>query len=172
WRCSCTEHYGPGGAAASAWKWRSGIHPRVEAVVKLGSGLSAGEDGHVFHADGVDERVGMAVHQPPLRSFAPEDQGHAQRPVLVRQATYLAVLPLDHHEYRQVTRRVGLDELQLRLAAPEHFRRGFQCRLDVEATRRFSAVRRHERVVVAVLDQREVPANVSSYIRGGSLRGA
>jgi hypothetical protein len=57
--------------------------------------LATGEDRHVLHADGVHERVGMAVHQPPLRSFAPEDQGHAQRPVLVRQAADLAVLSLD-----------------------------------------------------------------------------
>jgi hypothetical protein len=94
---------------------------KLELVVNLGSALAPGEDGHMLHADGVDERVGMAVHQSPSRSFAPEDQGHAQRPVLVRHATYLAVLPLDRHEYRQVARRVCLDELQIRRTAPEHF---------------------------------------------------
>ena len=82
------------------------------------------------------------------------------------------MLPFDRYKYRHVPRRICLHELQIRLPGPEHFRRGFQCFLDIEAAPWFSAVGRHERVVVSVLDQREISLNISSYIRRGGVRSA
>src|SRR6185369_10063815 len=114
----------------------------------------------------------MAMHQLPFRPFVLKDQGHPQRPVLVRHSADLAVLPLDRHEYGHVSRRICLHELQVRLPAPEHLRRGFQCLIDVEAAPWLPAVRRHEGVRLSVLDQREVSVNISSYIRGGGVRSS
>src|SRR6185437_12191710 len=114
----------------------------------------------------------MAMHQLPFGPFVLKDQGHTQRPVLVRHSADLAVLPFDRHKYRHVSRRICLHELQIRLPAPEHPWRGFQCLLNIEAAPWFSAVRRHERVVVSVLDQREISLDISSYIRRGGVRSA
>src|SRR5689334_17687528 len=111
----------------------------------------------------------MTMHQPPFRLFMPKDQGHAQRPVLARHSADLAVLPFDGHEYRHIARRICLHGLQIRLTAPEHLRRGFQCLLRVEAMPWFSAVRSHERVVVSMLAQRGISANISSYMCRGSI---
>src|SRR4029077_12424239 len=138
----------------------------------LSSTLATGEGGHALHAYSVNQWVGMTMHQPPFRPFMPKDQGHAQRPVLIRPSADLTVLPFDGHEYRHIARRICLHELQVCLTSPKHLRRGFQCLLGVEATPWFSAVRCHERVVVSMLDQREISANVSSDICGGSVRSA
>lgn len=113
----------------------------------------------------------MAVHQEPLGLFAPEDQGHPQRPVLIGQAADLAVLAFDRDQDRHIAGRVRLDELELGLSAAEHRRRGLQGALDVEAVHRLAAVRRHEGVVVPVLDQREIPPDISVDVRGGGFRG-
>jgi hypothetical protein len=39
----------------------------------------------MLQAYAVNRRVGVPMHLPPLGSFTAKDQGHAQRPVLVRQ---------------------------------------------------------------------------------------
>jgi len=106
------------------------------------------------------------------RPFAPEDPSDAQRPILVWHAADLAMLPFDRHKYRHIARHIRRHQLLVRLTAPEHLRRVFQGRLGVKATPGFSAVRRQERVVAGVLDQREVPVNVSPYISGSGFRGA
>jgi hypothetical protein len=40
----------------------------------------------------MNQRVGMTMHLPPPNSFTAKDQGHAQRPILVRPQT----LPWSH----------------------------------------------------------------------------
>src|SRR5215471_3109534 len=114
----------------------------------------------------------MAMHQPPFRPFTPEDPGYTQRPVLIWHSADLAVLPFDRHKYRHITRRVRRHQLLLRLTAPEHLRRVFQGRLGVKAAFGFSAVRRHERVVVGVPDQGEVSVNISPDISSSGFRSA
>src|SRR5215475_7851102 len=114
----------------------------------------------------------MAMHQPPFRPFTPEDPGYAQRPILLWHAADLAVLPFDRHKYRHIAGRIRRHQLLVRLAAPEHLRRVFQGRLGVKAAPGFSAVRWHERVVVCVLDQREVSVNISPYICSSGFRSA
>ena len=90
----------------------------------------------------MNQRVGMTMHQPPLRFVAAKDQGHAQRPVLIRQTADLAMLPFDHHQNDQVSGRVRLDDLQLRLAALKISCQGVQSLVRrVEAAPRFSAER-------------------------------
>jgi hypothetical protein len=69
---------------------------------ELSSTLATGEDRHVLHAYGVNERIGMAMHQLPPGPVAPKNQGHAQRPVLIGQSADLAVLTFDRHEYRHI----------------------------------------------------------------------
>jgi hypothetical protein len=60
----------------------------------------------LLQAHAMDQWVGMTMHQPPRGSFTAIDQGHAQRPVLVRQTADLAMLPFDHHQNDDVARRV------------------------------------------------------------------
>ena len=62
------------------------------------------------------ERVGVTVHEPPACVVAPEDQGHANRQILVRQISDDPVLPLDRNEDGELSRRVGLEDLELGLA--------------------------------------------------------
>jgi hypothetical protein len=81
--------------------------------------VPAGELGQLLEGDGVDERIGVPVRQPPLVPDATEHQGDAQRPVLVRQAAHFAVLALDQHQHRGVVRGVGLCELDGGLAGGE-----------------------------------------------------
>ena len=60
---------------------------------------AASERRELLQADAVHERIGMPMDLPPLRSVTPKDQGHAQRPVLVRESTDLAMLSFDHHQH-------------------------------------------------------------------------
>ena len=68
--------------------------------------LAAGERRYLLQGYAMNQRVGMTMHQPPLRSFTAKDQGHAQRPVLIRQTADLAMLPFDHHQNDDVARCV------------------------------------------------------------------
>lgn len=72
---------------------------------------------------GLDESVGVTMHQPPPRLLAAVDQGHPQRPVLGRQSADVAVLPLDQDENHHVVRHMSRDDLQLGLAAAEELDR-------------------------------------------------
>jgi hypothetical protein len=63
---------------------------------------AAGEDGRLLQADGMDERIGAAMHEEPVGAVAAIDLGHPQRPVLVGQTADLTVLPLDHYEHDRV----------------------------------------------------------------------
>src|SRR5690349_2755993 len=47
------------------------------------------------------------MDQLPFRPFVLKDQGHPQRPVLVRHSADLAVLPFDRHKYGHVSRRIS-----------------------------------------------------------------
>jgi hypothetical protein len=60
----------------------------------------------LLEAYAVNQRVGMTMHLPPLRSFTTKDQGHPQRPVLVRQTAHLAVLSFDRFT-EPLTSRIG-----------------------------------------------------------------
>ncbi len=44
------------------------------------------ERGCLFQLDGIGERIGMPMRQPPFGPFVAIDQGDAQRPILRRQA--------------------------------------------------------------------------------------
>ena len=46
----------------------------------------------------MDQWVGKTMYWTPLRPFTTIDQGHAQRPVLVRQTADLAMLTFDHSQ--------------------------------------------------------------------------
>ena len=46
----------------------------------------------------MDERIGMTMHQLPLRAVIAIDLGYSERPGLVGQAANLGLLPLDHDE--------------------------------------------------------------------------
>ena len=70
--------------------------------------------------DGMHQRVPMTMHELPVRfGSAPEDPRDPQRPVLLREITDRAALLLDDDEHRQVAGRVGLDDLNFRLAPPK-----------------------------------------------------
>src|SRR5436190_24324965 len=81
--------------------------------------VPARELGDAFKAVRVGQRVGMPVRHLPARCCPPEHQRHPQRPVLVRQATHLAVLSLDNNEDGEVSGHVGLLELDGGLATGE-----------------------------------------------------
>jgi hypothetical protein len=88
----------------------------------------------------VNQRVGMTMHLPPLRSFTTKDQGHPQRPVLVRQTAHLAVLSFDRRHDHQVAGGVCLHDLQIRIARLEVSRGDFYGRVGiVSAADQFSA---------------------------------
>ena len=80
---------------------------------------AAGEHGRLLQVDGLDERIGVAMHHPPVGAVAAINLGDAQRPVLIGQAADLPVLPLDHHQDDGVAPDVRLRQLQLRLAGLE-----------------------------------------------------
>jgi hypothetical protein len=84
------------GSAANRVDWNSG-QPRASA-------------GRLLQVDGMDERVGVAMHHLPVGPVAAINLGDAQRPVLVGQAADLPVLPLDHHEDDGVAPGVRLME--------------------------------------------------------------
>src|SRR5688500_11191278 len=59
---------------------------------------AARERRELLQADAMNQRVGMPVHLPPLRSVTAKDPGHAQRPVLIWQPANFAMLSFDHHQ--------------------------------------------------------------------------
>src|SRR5918998_1976875 len=100
----------------------------------------ASEHRELLEAYVMDQRVGMPMHLPPLRSVAAKDPGHPQRPVLVRQSTDLAMLSLDHHQHDQIPRRVCLHYLQFCCAVLKEALQGFEALgRDLQAACRFSA---------------------------------
>jgi hypothetical protein len=75
--------------------------------------VAAGDRRRLCFAQTVHQRVGVAVRQPPPGSVPPVDQRDPQRPVLVRQAADLPVLPLDDDQDDQVAGRVRLETSRL-----------------------------------------------------------
>jgi hypothetical protein len=59
------------------------------------------------------------VRHLPTRFGPPEHERHPQRPVLIRQAAYLAVLSFDNHEDGEVSGHVALVELDGGVATGE-----------------------------------------------------
>ena len=43
-----------------------------------GRGSAAGDRGRLVHADALDQRIGMPMHQLPLGAFPAENQRHAR----------------------------------------------------------------------------------------------
>src|SRR6476620_6333999 len=85
--------------------------------------LSAGQRSQPLVVDAVYERVRMAMHELPLRiRCAPKHPGHAERPVLLRQITDGAALPLDDGKHRQVTGRVRRNDFDCCVAAAKELR--------------------------------------------------
>ena len=64
--------------------------------------------------------------EPPPASLPPEDEGHSQGPVLVREVADFTVLPFDDHKDDEIAGRVGLDDLDVRIAAVEEASGGVQ----------------------------------------------
>jgi hypothetical protein len=80
---------------------------------------TTGEGRCLLEVDRADERIGVAMHKLPVGAVSTIYLGHAQRPILVRQAPDLSVLPLDHHQHHGVAPDVRILQLQLRLAGLE-----------------------------------------------------
>jgi hypothetical protein len=96
----------------------------------------------LLEAYAVNQRVGMTMHLPPLRSFTTKDQGHSQRRVLVRQTAHVAVLSFDRRHDHQVAGGVCLHDLQIRIARLEVSRGDFYGLVGiVSAADQFSARR-------------------------------
>jgi len=64
--------------------------------------LALSNRGRVFQADAFDERVGMAMCQPPTGPVAAIDQGDAQRPILGRQTSDLDMGPFNDRKNHHV----------------------------------------------------------------------
>jgi hypothetical protein len=64
----------------------------------------------------MDQRIGMSMYLPLLRSVMPKDPGHTQRPVLVWQSTDFTLLSFDQDQHGQIAGRVCLHYLQFRFA--------------------------------------------------------
>ena len=77
-------------------------------------------------ADLVHERVRVAMDEAPLGALTAKHECHAQRPVLIRQAADEPVLPFDRDEHCQVAGGVGLEDLELPLAALEEPAQGLE----------------------------------------------
>jgi hypothetical protein len=98
------------------------------------------------------------------------DLGDAQRPVLVRQTADLAMLPLKHHENKDVARRVCLHQFQLSLAAFEVAGGLCQGLSPVVAAGRQPAEWVHQCEAASVGRQLEIPAHFpADECRGGFL---
>ena len=111
----------------------------------------------------MDERGRVPVCEPPSASLPPEDEGYSQGPVLVREVADFTVLPFDGHKDDEIAGRVGLDDLDVRIAAMEEARRGFQRLVrGVEATSRLPAEGLEQGLVARVSDECQVPADVSA----------
>jgi hypothetical protein len=122
----------------------------------------------LLEAYSVNQRVGMTMNLPPLGSFTTKDQGHAQRPVLVRQTAHLAVLSFDHRHDHQVAGGVCLHDFQIRIACLKLSRGDLYGLVGiVAAADQFSARRRHQGVVLGWLDERKVSANIATHIGRG-----
>ena len=67
---------------------------------------AAGESCYLLEVYAMDQRIGMSMHLPPLGSLTAKDPGHPERQVLVRQTSDLAMLPFDHHQHDEISRRV------------------------------------------------------------------
>lgn len=107
------------------------------------SGSSASELGDLFEGVPRHQRVCVPVHQLPVAVVTTEDQGDAQGPGLVGQAAHGGVLVLEYHQDRQVSRRVGLHQLDLSLARREEALHRCDALLGVvEAAADLAAVRR------------------------------
>jgi hypothetical protein len=88
----------------------------------------------------MDKRVGMPVHLTPPGLVEAKDQSHPQRQVLVWQSIDFPVLSLDRYQNDHVARRVGLHDIQLRLAVAEVALQRFEpLRRGVDAALRFAA---------------------------------
>jgi hypothetical protein len=74
----------------------------------------------------MDQRVGMPMHLPPLRSLTAKDPGHPERPVLFWQTTDPAMLAFDHRQHYEISRRVRLHQFQFRLTTPKEALQGFE----------------------------------------------
>ena len=76
-------------------------------------------------ANGVHQRIRLAMHDLPIRfTGAPEYPRHSQRPILLGEMPNRATLPLDHHQHGQVAGRIGLHNLDLRLAVTKELGKG------------------------------------------------
>src|SRR5262245_8637864 len=103
------------------------------------------------------------MHEPPRRAIAPEHERHPQRPVLGREIAHLTVLVLHDNEHSQVAGGVRLDDLEVHLA-------GFEEPLELgDLLGRVLGIagcaateRPHEREVVGVVDQVEVPLQAAA----------
>ncbi len=69
---------------------------------------AASESGGLLGLDGVDERVGVAMHDKPVSALAAIYLGNSERPVLVGHTADLSVLALNHDEHDSVVPGVGL----------------------------------------------------------------
>ena len=79
---------------------------------------------------GCTKRVRVTMHEFPIRLCrTPKYPRHAQRPVLLWKISDCSVLSLDHDEYRQITRRVGLHDLDRCLAATKELSHAIQRRV-------------------------------------------
>src|SRR5262245_5503405 len=145
--------------------WQRSIGPSAQR-----SGPSAlpapGECGGLLQGDAWHERIRMSVDELPAGPVPAKDLRDAQGPVLLRQAADLGAHPFDRHENDQIARGVGGHDLLVKRAVFEELRH--RCptlgRID-EAARRRSAERVHERVVLRVLDERQISIDVAAYQR-------
>ena len=94
----------------------------------------------------MDERGRVPVCEPPPASLPPEEEGHSQRPVLVREVADFTVLPFDDHKDDEIAGRVGLDDLDVRIATLEEACRGFQASSGESKPRRGSPPKGWSRV--------------------------
>ena len=134
------------------------------------SGGSAASFREVGEGNLPDQGIGVPVHDlPPVASPA-EDDGDPERPVLAGQTADLSVLSFDGDQHDQVAGDVGVLDLQVRFTGGEEAARGVQILLGrLEADPRLTAVRRHQRVVGRVVEQREVAPDVSTDVGGRGI---
>lgn len=102
-RSEISRHRSPakGPARRSAYEATppsEGLPPPSAGKGRRDQPSAADERGCLLQVDGTDERVGVAMYDLPVRSFAAINLGDAQRAVLVGPVADLPVLALDHHE--------------------------------------------------------------------------
>ena len=124
----------------------------------------------MLEGDAPDQRIGVAVHDLPAVAGSPEDQRDPQRHVLVRQVPDLAVLPLDRGEDDEVSRRVPVLDVEGGLAGGEEPAALLDVLLgETEPAPSLAAEGRHQRVVVRVVEQREVALVVAADVGVGRV---